>query len=218
MHLLCMLTSIKDTYPKNRNLHALWWAWAVNHSPPCRVVVGSNGDRRPHTLLTWEGWVWGPPYRPGNRGPTRSTCSFQLQAGSVCAFQNPKRTNCSGRVSKGSACAFQEPEMSNYFWQVRTWSTCAPTEAKTKKKIPENMRQYLTVMNPVHGLPLTHHKRLLAHHMDSCTTLTVALHLRLQFPSPIALTIHALNTQLIALNTLLIALNIQLIALITQPT
>ncbi len=74
------------------------------------------------------------------------------------------------------------------------------------------------VTNPVHGLPLTHHQRSLAHHMDSCTTLTVALHLRLQFPSPIALMIHALNTQLIALNTLLIALNTQLIALITQPT
>ncbi len=37
--------------------------------------------------------------------------------------------------------------------------------------------------------------------MNSCTTLTAALHLRLQFPSPIALT-----TQLIALNTLLITL------------
>ncbi len=75
-----------------------------------------------------------------------------------------------------------------------------------------------TVTNPVHRLPLTHHQRSLAHHMDSCTTLTVALHLRLQFPSPIALTMHALNTQLIALNTLLIALNTQLNALITQPT
>ncbi len=47
-----------------------------------------------------------------------------------------------------------------------------------------------SVTNPVHGLPLTHHQRSLAHHMDSCTTLTVALHLRLQFPSSIALTIH----------------------------
>ncbi len=51
-----------------------------------------------------------------------------------------------------------------------------------------------SVTNPAHGLPLTHHQRSPAHHMDSCTTLTVALHLRLQFPSPIALTIHALNT------------------------
>ncbi len=31
----------------------------------------------------------------------------------------------------------------------------------------------------VHGLPLTLHQRSLAHHMNSCTTLTVALHLRL---------------------------------------
>ncbi len=84
---------------------------------------------------------------------------------------------------------------------------------------------YVCVTNPVHGLPLTHHQRSLAHYMDSCTTLTVAFHLRLQFPSPIALTIHALNTQLIALNTqlialntLLISLNTQLIALITQTT
>ncbi len=69
----------------------------------------------------------------------------------------------------------------------------------------------VVVTNPVHGLPLTHHQRSLAHHMDSCTTLTVALHLRLQLPSPIALMIHTLNTELIALNT-------QLIALITQPT
>ncbi len=102
-------------------------------SPPCRVVVGSNGDRRPLTLLMWEGWVWGPPYRPGNRGPTRSTCSFQLQTGSVCAFQNPKRTNCSGRVSMGSACAFQEPARSNCSWQVPTWST---HWGKNKKKDP----------------------------------------------------------------------------------
>ncbi len=47
-----------------------------------------------------------------------------------------------------------------------------------------------TVTNPVHGLPLTHHQRSLAHHMDSCPTLIVALHLRLQFPSSIALTTH----------------------------
>ncbi len=46
------------------------------------------------------------------------------------------------------------------------------------------------VMNLVYELPLTHHQRLFAHHMDSCTTLTVALHLRLQFPSSIALTTH----------------------------
>ncbi len=39
-----------------------------------------------------------------------------------------------------------------------------------------------------------------------------------QFPSPIALMIHSLNTQLIALNTLLNALNTQLITWITQPT
>ncbi len=48
----------------------------------------------------------------------------------------------------------------------------------------------VAVTNPVHGLPLTHHQRSLAHHMDSCTTLTVALHLRLQFPPSIALTTH----------------------------
>ncbi len=46
------------------------------------------------------------------------------------------------------------------------------------------------VPNPVHGLLLTHHLRSLAHHMDPCTTLTVALHLKLQFPSSIALTLH----------------------------
>ncbi len=56
--------------------------------------------------------------------------------------------------------------------------------------------------DPVHDLTPTHHQRSPAHHMDSCTTLTVALHLRLQIPSPIALT-----TQLIALNSLLITLN-----------
>ncbi len=47
-----------------------------------------------------------------------------------------------------------------------------------------------SVTNPVHGLPLTRHQRSLAHHMDSCTTPTVALNLRLQFPSSIGLTIH----------------------------
>ncbi len=47
-----------------------------------------------------------------------------------------------------------------------------------------------SVTNQVHGLPLTHHQRSLAHHMDSCTTLTVELHLRLQFPSSFALMIH----------------------------
>ncbi len=46
------------------------------------------------------------------------------------------------------------------------------------------------VMNLVYELPLTHHQRSLAHHMDSCSTLTVARHLRLQFPSSIALTTH----------------------------
>ncbi len=45
-------------------------------------------------------------------------------------------------------------------------------------------------MNLVYELPLTHHQRSLAHHMGSCTTLTVALHLRLLFPSSIALTTH----------------------------
>ncbi len=45
-------------------------------------------------------------------------------------------------------------------------------------------------MNLVYELPLTHHQRSLAHHMDSCTTLSVALHLRLQFPSSIALMTH----------------------------
>ncbi len=48
----------------------------------------------------------------------------------------------------------------------------------------------ISVMNLVYELPLTHHQRSLAHHMESCTTLTVALHLRLQFPSSIALTTH----------------------------
>ncbi len=38
------------------------------------------------------------------------------------------------------------------------------------------------VTNPVHALHVTHHKRSLAHHMDSCTTLTVAHHLRRHFP------------------------------------
>ncbi len=47
------------------------------------------------------------------------------------------------------------------------------------------------VMNLVYELNLTHHQRSLAHHMYSCTTLTVALHLRLQFPSSIALTTHS---------------------------
>ncbi len=46
------------------------------------------------------------------------------------------------------------------------------------------------VMNLVYELPLTPHQRSLAHHMDSCTTLTVARHLRLQFPSSIVLTTH----------------------------
>ncbi len=41
--------------------------------------------------------------------------------------------------------------------------------------------------DPVHALPVTHHQRSLAHHTDSCTTLTVAHHLRLHFPSTIAL-------------------------------
>ncbi len=38
------------------------------------------------------------------------------------------------------------------------------------------------VTNPVHALPFTRHQRSLAHHMDSCTTLTVACHQRLHFP------------------------------------
>ncbi len=46
------------------------------------------------------------------------------------------------------------------------------------------------VMNLVYELLLTHHQKSLTHHMYSCHTLTVALHLRLQFPSSIALTTH----------------------------
>ncbi len=38
------------------------------------------------------------------------------------------------------------------------------------------------VTNPVHALPVTHHQRSLAHHTDSCTTLMVPRHLRLNFP------------------------------------
>ncbi len=38
------------------------------------------------------------------------------------------------------------------------------------------------VTNLVHALPVTHHQKSLAHHMDSCTTLTDARHLRLHFP------------------------------------
>ncbi len=34
---------------------------------------------------------------------------------------------------------------------------------------------YVSVTNPVHGLPLTHHQRSLAHHMDSCTTLQTTI-------------------------------------------
>ncbi len=161
----------------------------------------------------------------GECGDLPTDQEIEAQQGAPVPFSSKQEVSVPSRTPKGPTV----PEESQ--WEVLVLSRNlqgatvpdrsqheAPTEAKTKKKIPENMRQYLTVMNPVHGLPLTHHKRLLAHHMDSCTTLTVALHLRLQFPSPIALTIHALNTQLIALNTLLIALNIQLIALITQPT
>ncbi len=51
----------------------------------------------------------------------------------------------------------------------------------------------IIVTNLVHGLPLTHHLRSLAHHMDSCTKLTVALHLRLQLPSPTQLIVLVTN-------------------------
>ncbi len=47
---------------------------------------------------------------------------------------------------------------------------------------PASSKQWIIVTNPVHALPVTHHQRSLAHHMDSCTTLTVAHHLRLHFP------------------------------------
>ncbi len=53
-----------------------------------------------------------------------------------------------------------------------------------------NFFEPFAVMNLVYELPLTHHQRSLAHHMDSFTTLTVARHLRLQFTSSIALTKH----------------------------
>ncbi len=55
------------------------------------------------------------------------------------------------------------------------------------------------VTNPVHALPFTRHQRSPAHHIDSCTTQTVAHHLKIQFPSSSALTTH---TQLITLITL----------------
>ncbi len=46
------------------------------------------------------------------------------------------------------------------------------------------------VIIPVHALLFTHHQRSLAHHIDSCTTQTVARHLKLLLPSSIALTTH----------------------------
>ncbi len=51
-------------------------------------------------------------------------------------------------------------------------------------------RKAVLVMNLVYEFPLTPHQRSLAHHIDSCTTLTVALHIRLQFPSSFALITH----------------------------
>ncbi len=54
------------------------------------------------------------------------------------------------------------------------------------------------VTNPVHALPFIHHQRSLTHHIDSCTTRTVAHHHKIQFPSSIGTDV----TQLITLITL----------------
>ncbi len=54
------------------------------------------------------------------------------------------------------------------------------------------------VTNSVHALPFIHHQRSLAHHIDSCTTRTVAHHLKIQLPSSIGTDV----TQLITLITL----------------
>ncbi len=75
--------------------------------------------------------------------------------------------------------------------------------------VKHSQRHYVTVTNPVRDLPLTPHQRSLAHHIDSCTTQTVAQHFKLQFPSSIALTTHSCHQSHIALIT-------QLITLITQ--
>ncbi len=162
----------------------------------------------------------------GECGVLPTDQEIEAQQGAPVPFSSKQEVSVPSRTPKGPTVPEESQREVPVLSRNLKWATIsdrseheAPVPPlRQKLKILENMRQYLTVMNPVHGLPLTHHKRLLAHHMDSCTTLTVALHLRLQFPSPIALMIHALNTQLIALNTLLIALNIQLIALITQPT
>ncbi len=59
-------------------------------------------------------------------------------------------------------------------------------------------RYNIYVTNPVHVLPFIHHQRSLTHHIDSCTTRTVAHHLKIQFPSSIGTDV----TQLITLITL----------------
>ncbi len=60
------------------------------------------------------------------------------------------------------------------------------------------------VTNPVHALLFTHHLRSLTHHIDSCTTLTVAHHFKIQFPSSNALMTHSCHQSHIALITQLI--------------
>ncbi len=77
-----------------------------------------------------------------------------------------------------------------------------------------NNEMFNIVTNPVHALPFIDHQRSLAHHIDSCTTQTVAHHLKIQFPSSICTE----DTQLSPISHCLITLITQLIALITRLT
>ncbi len=58
--------------------------------------------------------------------------------------------------------------------------------SKQKHQFQYTSARSTAVTNPVYEPPFTHHQRSLTHRMDSCTTLTVELHHRLQFPSSIA--------------------------------
>ncbi len=143
----------------------LWWSSAPSalpwrsSVPPCWAHVPSAPP-----------W-WAPvPFAPPWRSLLCRPCPWPLASAQV---------SC-------SAVSASVPGHSTSTW---TWPSVPPPVPPPLHHPPGLYRSVWKpllgggyVTNLVHALPFTRHQRSLAHHMDSCTALTVEHHLRLHFP------------------------------------
>ncbi len=111
-------------------------------------------------------------------------CSALVVSCLVCSALVGSSPVCSALV----LCSASDPDLVTSTWTWPSVPPPVPPPLHQPSWIVLNFEERY-VMNLVYELLLTHHQKSLAHHMYSCPTLTVALHLR-QFPSSIALTTH----------------------------